>query len=132
MTNAIYINKVIYERLTTHQYIALNCPNKVFPLVAEQTTTFPFVVYWRENIVSESCKDGMHEDYVTFTVVAVSDNYPASLDLANAIRESLESMRFVSRGMLITNCKVTGVEESFQDNAFVQTLSFACKVNNND
>lgn len=132
MTNSILINKVIYERLTASPYISEVCPNKVFPLVAEQTTTFPFIVYWRDNVVSDSCKDGMHEDEVTFTVVAVTDNYPLSLELANAIRESLETMRLVSRGMLITNCKVTGVEESFQENAYVQTLTFGCTVNNKD
>lgn len=130
MTNSIYINKIIYERLTANPYISQVCHNKVFPLVAEQTTTFPFIVYWRDNVVSDNCKDGMHEDEVTFTVVVVSDNYPVSLTLANEVRLCLESMRIVSHDMVISNCKVTGIEESFQENAFVQTLSFGCTVNN--
>lgn len=131
MTNSVFINRVIYERLTGSPFISQMCPNKVFPLVAEQTTTFPFIVYWRDNVVSESCKDGMHEDTVTFTVVAVTDNYPLSLEIANDIRMNLESMKIVARDMVITNCKVTGIEESFQENAYVQTLSFECTVNNN-
>lgn len=131
MTNSIYINKVIYERLTASPFIAQMCPNKVFPLVAEQTTTFPFIVYWRDNVVSDNCKDGMHEDEVTFTVVVVSDNYPLSLELAHEARMCLEAMRIVTQGMVITDCKVTGIEENYSENAYVQTLSFACIVNNN-
>ena len=133
MTQAIFIGKWIYQQLTANNEISRVCPNKVFPLVAEQTTTFPFIVYWRNNITGEHCKDGYHQDQVSFTIIAVSDNYVESLKLAQAIRESIEGTRYLYNNdgnqMEISFCKLASIDETYQENAFVQTLQFDCTVN---
>lgn len=67
---------------------------KVFPLVANADTTFPFVVYSRTGLSVEYCKDGTIENEVEIQVLAVSDNYVTSLEIANHIRRILEQFRF--------------------------------------
>lgn len=129
MTNSIFIGKWVYNQLKENATLKKLVPNKIFPLVAEQTTTFPFIVYWRNNITSDSCKDGFHQDQVSFTVSCVSDNYTQSLQLANECRKSLEGMRYLYDGMTISFCKLTSIDETFQENAFVQMLTFECTVN---
>ena len=114
MTNAILINKVIYNKLKENTVIWSRCPQKIFPLVAEQTTTFPFIVYWRNNVSTISMnKDGYCEDSVSFTVAVVDTNYSNTLELANEVRKSLEFMRYKTEEMDITNCHLTSIDETY-------------------
>ena len=80
MTNSILIGKTIYNKLLEDNVIQSYVEGRIFPLVAEQSTNYPFIVYWRNEIQSINyTKDGYGEDSVEFTVVAVSDKYNVSL-----------------------------------------------------
>lgn len=130
MTNSILIGKVIYSKLNENEELNKIVNNKIFPLIAEQTTTYPFVIYYRTNVSSVmSNKDGFNEDKVFFSVVGVSQEYTESLEIANLIRKVLEKKKIVSDSMVISDCKITGIDESYEDNSYVQRLNFECTVN---
>ena len=130
MVNSILIGKVIYNKLATNSDITDIVGNKIFPLIAEQTTNYPFIVYYRTNIISLiSNKDGFNEDSVNFTVSCVSADYSESIDLANNVRKSLEKRKIDTNDMILNNVHLIGIDESFEDNAYVQRLNFECTIN---
>lgn len=130
MVNSIKIGKVIYSLLsasgsTLQSYVG----NRIYPLIAEQTTTFPFLVYYRTNITSNtSNKDGIYSDTVSFTVSCVATEYSDSIEIANEVRKTLEKRKITDELMTIYNCHITSIDESFTENAYVQTLQFECDV----
>ena len=130
MTNSILIGKTIYNKLLEDETIQSYVNGKIFPLVAEQSTTFPFIVYYRNGIQTINyTKDGYGEDSVEFTVIAVSDKYNVSLMIANQIRKVLEIRKIESEDMLLTNIRLVGIDESWSENTYIQTLNFQCTVN---
>lgn len=130
MTNSLLIGKTIYNILSANAELTAMVESKIYPLIAEQSTTYPFVIYYRENIsVNRVSKDGYGEDEVNFTVVCVSDNYSQSVDIANTVRKALEKQKINGQDITITNSCLTSVDESWNDNAYVQRLNFKCTVN---
>lgn len=130
MTNSILIGKVIYNTLIEDDVIQSYVGSRVFPLVAEQSTTFPFIVYYRNGVQNTNyTKDGYSEDSVEFTVIAVSNKYDSSLMIANQIRKVLEKKKITSEDMVITNIRLVDIDESWSDNSYIQTLNFLCTVN---
>lgn len=98
-------------------------------MVANSDTTYPFIVYSRTSLNVLYCKDGIVEDTIEVQVLAVSDNYVESLEVANKIRSILELMRYKDEDVCVTECKLSSVTEEFVEDAFVQRLNFTIKTN---
>lgn len=120
MINTLQIGGYLYSKLSN---IA-----KTYPIVAEDGTKYPFIVYQRVGLYSNDCKDGIYEDTATYQVVVVSDNYSKSIELAQQVRNSIEIYRDVYQKMDIHSVLVNA-EEDYNNNAFVQKMQFQIKVN---
>ena len=130
MTNSILIGKTIYNKIMEDEEIQSFVSGRVYPLIAEQTSSFPFIIYWRNSIQSSNyTKDGFNEDSVEFTVVVVSENYTQSLMIANRLRKILEVRKITGEDMVIADIKMVDIDESWSENSYVQTLNFTCNVN---
>ena len=129
MTNSIFIGKALYLLLNDDAILKKSVTG-VYPLIAENDAKYPFITYSRDNIYSNICKDGYYEDKVTFSVTVVSANYLNSLDIANRVRAILEQKEIITKDVILYNVKLTGIDESFNDNAYIQNLSFDCTVTN--
>lgn len=129
MVNSILIGKLLYNLLSDDEALNKMVKNRIYPLIAEQETKLPFVIYYRTNIISNGSKDGYIEDSVTFTVTAVSADYRGSLDIANRLRQIIEKRKIESTDLTLYNIKLTSIDESFEDNAYIQKLDFECKAN---
>lgn len=91
MIDSILIGKVIYSKLFENQTIQEVIADRIYPVIAEQTTNYPFIIYYRNSVVNTIFnKDGSVEDNVEFTVTVVSTKYNESADLANEIRKIFE------------------------------------------
>lgn len=130
MTNAIKIGKVINEILETMPS-NLGVGKKVFPIVAELDTAFPFVIYTRESVTpSKSTKDGWIGDLVTFRIDVLADKYNANLDIANAVRELFEKpiINSITNRMQLQQCYLSGINESWDSNTYITQMRFTCVV----
>ena len=56
MIDTLNLGKYIYSKLSQIEGV------KSYPLIADNDAKFPFIVYKRENLVSNGCKDGYYED----------------------------------------------------------------------
>ena len=130
MDNSLMIGKYIYKLLSEDEGLSgLVTPKKIFPLIANADTTYPFVVYSRTGLSVQYCKDGLVEDTVEMQIIAVSDNYVESLEVANQIRKTLELRRYKDDDIQIRECKLTSVYEEYMEDAFIQRMNFTIKLN---
>ena len=130
MDNSLLIGKYIYKLLSEEEGLSgLVTPKKIFPLIANADTTYPFVVYFRTGLSVQYCKDGLVEDTVEMQIIAVSDNYVESLEVANQIRKTLELRRYKDDDIQIRECKLTSVYEEYMEDAFIQRMNFTIKLN---
>lgn len=120
MTTAISVNKYIYQILSSDSELKSLVKEKIYPLIAEESTTFPFIIFKRNNIVTEYCKDGVVNDSVDVSIAIAAKNYNQTIAIAERIRELLE----LKRNEYFKSIHLTSVAEDYVDDAFIQELNF--------
>ena len=123
--NSILITKYIRKFIVENEEVSkLINTNNVFPLIANADTTFPFVVYGRTSLVPTYTKDLLTENSITIYIYVVSDKYIESLEIANAIRHSIESHIYKDDEITIDVIKLESITEETSDDAYIQKMSF--------
>ena len=91
---------------------------KVFPLIANAGTTFPFIVYRRSSYSPQSDKDALTET-VYMEIAIICNNYEQSVSIANDVADVLLAYKSDN----IEEIKVTNISEEFISNSFVQKVN---------
>jgi hypothetical protein len=60
--------------------------------------------------------------------LAVSDNYVTSLEIANQVRRILELFRYKDDELVVTQSKLSSVQEEYLEDAFIQRLIFTLNI----
>lgn len=92
--------------------------SKVFPLIANAGTTFPFIVYRRSSYSPVSNKDNLTET-VYLEIAVIANNYEQSVVIANNIADLLISYHSNN----IDEIKVTNISEEFISDSYVQKIN---------
>lgn len=127
MINTLNIGKYIYSVLNDSKDITC----KVYPLIADNDAKYPFIIYRRVNLQSESSKDGYYEDSVSIEITVVSDKYSDSVDIATKIRNLLEKQSVNYDDLVINDATLSLATEEYSNNAYVQRLQFTFIINKN-
>lgn len=114
------INKYIYAILSTSTELKEIVGNNIFPLVAEEETSFPFVVFRRNNITPNYAKRQGVNDLVSFVISIADTNYSKTVEISEMIRNELE----LHRDDYFQSIQLESVSEDFIENAYVQELNF--------
>lgn len=91
---------------------------KVFPLIANAGTTFPFIVYRRSSYSPLSDKDTLTES-VYMEIAIITTNYEQSVSIANDVADVL--IHYESS--IIEEIKITNISEEFISDSFVQKIN---------
>lgn len=91
--------------------------DKVFPLIANPNTTFPFLVYRRIGFVPRSNKDYMGEQ-VTMELNIASEKYEEGVDIANDVADLLQN----KETDIIETIQLVNVTEMYLQDTFIQNL----------
>lgn len=128
MVNSILIGQAINSILNENSGLTAYVDTRIFPNVVDEDVAFPFVVFFRNSIASNSDKVGVYEDIVNYSVVCVSESYAESCYIANEVRKSLEFKKrsFEDLQLFIYDSKLSNVTEGYIANSYVQTLTFNC------
>lgn len=131
MIDTLNIGSFICDTIRTDKELTkiLGLNDKVFPIVAEDGTTFPFIIYKRTGLTSNSCKDGYYEDFVRVEIKAVCSSYIQSINVINRIRELFECQHFEYENMSIGDVSIENASENYEYNAFTQTINLVLKIN---
>ena len=128
MKNALSINKYINKFLTESEAVtSLVSVQNIRPLILAPTI-FPYVSFMHGNISSSYTKDGWSEDTTEVTIIAVSDDYSQTVDIAEAVRELLDNKAYKDEDIYISEMRLSGATEDQIENVFVQRLSFTVKI----
>lgn len=128
MGKSLLVGKLIYNALISDTEVSTAVGTKVFPLVAENDTQFPFIVYSKTNAYATTItKDGCLGDAITFSITIVSDKYFESCEIAQEVRDLFENCIISNTDLKIYNIRMTSVTESYNSDAFTQELQFECE-----
>lgn len=109
----INIGKLIYPKL---QSVA-----PTFPLVAENSVTFPFIIYRTTATRPENTKDGIYDWVYDIEIRVVSDKYDPVCDLCDRTLEKLLELEEV------LDINISEVSEDFIDNAYIKEINIIIK-----
>ena len=119
MMDSLNIGKAIYTILQT----SIDIDKKIYPLIAEEGTTFPFIIYKRTGLTPESTKDNTNEN-VSVEINIASSNYSESIDLAIKVRKALEHKKGTYSDIAIEDIVIDDATEDYIEDTFIQTLTF--------
>ena len=129
MDNSILVSKYIRRFLVENEEVqGLIDVNKIFPLIANADTTFPFIVFQRSNLMPIYTKDILTENQITMVIIVVSNDYIQSLDLANAVRHALEGNIYRDNDIVISAMKMEYITEETLEDAYIQRMVFTFNV----
>ena len=136
--NALLISKYVQKILEESEEVVTMLDGnkkKIFALKQNENISFPFIVHSRSNLTVTYTKDieFIHNvgwsNTVQFTVWCVSNDYIQAIDLANAVRHSLETYRMKNEDIYIHPILLINAIEYMTDyDAYVQELQFQCTV----
>ena len=122
---SLKVGKEIYSHLKENKSLTDIVGNKIYPIIVEKDTNYPFIVYKRSNVIPEYTKDYHFKDFVIVDIICVSNHYVESVEIATLVRESLEDKRIGD----INSIRLESADEDFIDDAYIQTLSFNLTIN---
>lgn len=129
--DSLEIGKVIATYLTGNEELNAIINNKVFPIVADQGTTYPFVVYKRSSLQTASSKDRYNYSEVAYVeMVVASKSYRQSVEIATKIRDVLDKKRGVLDDININEIRLDNAYEDYMSDTdvFVQYLTYRIEI----
>lgn len=120
------IGNIVREFLLSDEDIKGQVGNNIFPIVAPEDTTGDFIVYRRMQYSKQTVKMGVYQDTCMIAVVALSDNYDKSVELASKIDNALTGKRLLENGYKL-QLELTDSTEMYEDNKYIQTIIFTIK-----
>lgn len=127
---SLQIGKAIYNILSNDTRVTDSVGHKIYPLIADTGTTFPFIVYKRTGIKPSDSKDRFIYSEDTYVeVVIASDKYNESIEIADMVKDALQGKRGDYSGINIYDIGMTDADEDYIEDTFIQTLTFNIKTN---
>lgn len=122
--SGISINKNIYALLSKDEELSKSVSGQIYPLIAKANTSFPFVIFKRNNLSPTYTKDINVSDTVSVSISIVAKEYFESVEITERVRTILENKRTQE----IRSIRLLSATEDFVDDAYVQELEFEIKI----
>lgn len=119
------VGKDIKNLLVNDTNVQSKLNGKVFPIVANEGTQFPFVVYRRSAYRPQSNKD-YSDEVVSMELIILSTKYDESVDIANVVAEALDR----KTTEIISDIQLTNISEDYIDDTYIQRLFIDISINN--
>lgn len=101
----------------------------VYPLIADEGTTFPFVIYKRTSLVPSNTKDRYNYSHTaTVEITIAASNYIDSINLAETIQTLVEHIRGVYNDIQINDTYLVDSSEEYLEDSFTQKLIFNIEI----
>lgn len=101
---------------------------KIFPIVVDNAA-LPYIAYRRASLSSLAVKNQAGPDTVTIEVSCFTKDYDEGVELAEAVRAALDNKQGTIEDISIRRCLLTDSDETWTDDAYVQTLVFNLTIN---
>ena len=130
MDNSINIWKYIRPYLTQNADLqALMDTKNILPLVVNENTPYPFIVYRRDSInVIYTKTIGAFDNRVSISLDVYSNDYEESCTVLNVVRNILEQLKISNEEIVINEIEVVNVYEQYTQDGFKQTIQLQALV----
>lgn len=127
MDNTILIWKYLLPSLLENEELKSYIGDRLFPLLANPETQYPFVIYRRDSISVEYTKKPMinWDNRVTISLGVYSEDYTTGIEILNIIRNIFEGKCLHCEEINIDEIKITEVGEIKGDDCYIQTITFS-------
>ena len=88
-----------------------------YPLIAEQSTEYPFIIYRSSSAAPNASKDGVYEWEHTVEISIVDEEYDTCCDILEAVCNRLLAMDEVD------DVVIDNISEDFIENAYVKNVN---------
>ena len=102
--------------------------NKIFPVTAKAGVLLPFIFYRRTKTDINPVKAGHGAETVRIEFNCYAQTYKASVQLAEAVRDTLDHAQLEMDGVRLRSCTYEDSAEGYEDDAYVQSLIFNLKI----
>lgn len=119
--------KHIYQLLINDEELNKLVDKKIYPLVAEESVTYPFIIFTKESANGNYTKDLLVYDTVSISVAIAAVNYFQTVQIAERVRQILEN----HRDGYFYNILLDNVTEDFVEDTYIQQMQFSAKININ-
>lgn len=127
---SLQVGKAIYNILSNDAKVIDSVEHKIYPLIADTGTTFPFIVYRRTGIEPSDSKDRfIYSENTYVEVVIASDKYNESIEIADLVKDALQGKKGNYSGINIHDIRMTNADEDYIEDTFIQNLTFNIKTN---
>ena len=117
------IGKALYGKLSATAAVTALVSTRIFPDMATQDATYPFIVYTNDATQPTDVKDSTSPlDVVTMSVMIYSNSYSQAQDIAAAVRTALDRMTGTVQGVNVQSCRFEGqnsAQMEFDKHVFV-------------
>lgn len=121
------IHETIVKNATVKELIP---EDNVFLCIGEENTPYPYVVITRNSIENGTWNKDSVDDEVRFNIKVYSDKYDVGVDIADAIRMSIENHILRDSLIEIDNIFLISSYEKWNGYAYEQNMDFTCEVRN--
>ena len=103
------IGKAIYGKLSATTAVTAITSTRIYPEMATQDATYPFIVYSVTDTAPTDIKDGVSPlDVVSVSVMMYAESYAVALDLSEKVRAALDRMTGIYDGVNVQSAKFNG------------------------
>ena len=112
----------IYQMLTSDAMLSDMVSNRIYPLIANNSTEFPFIAYRRSGSETGATKDLAYQYEVTVDMAVADNDYKRGVEIAQRVIDLLDNKKNTQYG--INSITLESSSEEYMDDAFVQILVF--------
>lgn len=113
------LNRILTEANVT------GIDNKIFPLIANANTTFPFLVY-RRNFYRPTSNKDLEDEVVGVEIVIAATKYEESVIIADSVASAL----LHKKTDIIDDIQINNMYEDFIDDTFLQHINIDIYIKN--
>lgn len=124
MKTSISYSKEVYKTLSESEDLVNIVQDKIFPIVAETDTSYPYLIFKKETVPSTVTKTCIACDNVNYYFTAVAKNYFETCDILEIVRKLFEGRHDEQ----ILDMELNSISEDYIDGAYIQTIVFTAQI----
>lgn len=129
---SLELGRVVKSILLQDEELSRQVGSRIFPLVSDKGTSFPFIVYRRDGLTPSSNKDKLvYDTQVRMSFIVASSDYRQGLGICSKVIDVLQSSHGRTIGGLeITDLELQDTSEEYREDTFLQLLSITVNIKN--
>ena len=129
---SLELGRVVKSILLQDEEISRQVGTKIYPIIAEKGTSFPFIVYRRDGLTPSTNKDKLvYDTQVRISLIVASSDYRQGLGICSKVIDVLlASQGRTIGGLEITDLELQDTSEEYREDTFLQLLSITVNIKN--